>query len=146
MSNNKLKKNEGSQGYFPSLFTRFFSDDFMDFIAENNMPAINVKEKKKYFKIEVSAPGFEKEDFDIRIDNNVLKITANNEKKIDHEDDDENVIRQEFISSSFSRSFVLPDNIDTENIEAEEKHGILTLKLPKIENVDENVVRRIDIK
>lgn len=144
---NKLVKSEGCQGYYPSLFNRFFSDDFMNFVADNdNLPATNVKEKRKYYQIEVSAPGFEKDDFNVWVDGDVLKITGNDEKRREDRDEDENILRQEFVSSSFSRSFVLPNNVDTSNIEAKEKNGILTIKLPKDENAVEDVIKSIEIQ
>ena len=144
MSNDKVSKYEG-RGYYPSFFERFFGDDFFGGFT-NSLPAVNVKETKKDFKLEISAPGFEKEDFNIEVDKDVLKISAAKQESHEEKDEDEVVIRQEFSSSMFSRSFTLPEHVDTEKIEAKEKNGVLTIKLPKMENAKENVVKRIAIK
>ncbi len=144
--NNKLTKFENNRGYYPSILNRFFNDDFLNFIDEKNLPAINIKEKKKYFQIEVSAPGFEKDDFNVWVDKDVLKITANDEKKTEDRDKNEQVLRQEFIPSSFARSFILPDNVDTSKIETKENHGILIVKLPKDKTAVENIIKHINIQ
>lgn len=144
--NGKLAKHEEGQGHLPSFFDRFFNNDFRNFLADRNMPAVNVKENRHNYKIEVSAPGFDKGDFDVKVSRNVLVITASDEKRREEKGEDEKVIRREFTSSSFARSFTLPDNADATMIEAKEKNGILTVKIPKVENFDEEPPKRIEIK
>ena len=143
--NDKMKKYEGG-GYYPSLFNRFFNDDFFSRFTENNLPAVNVKETQKEFKLEVSAPGFDKGDFDIRVDKNVLTISGKKEASHEEKGEDEKVLRQEFASSTFSRSFTLPEHVDTDSIEAKEKNGVLTIKLPKRAEAKEEAVKKIEIK
>ena len=144
---NKLFKRGDSQNYYPSFVSRFFDDDFFRRFAENDeLPAVNVKENKKEFKLEVSMPGFRKEDINIEVDNNILTITTQKEEQKENEDKDEKILRREFTSSSFARSFTLPDNINTEKIEAKDKHGVLTIKLPKSEKAKEDTVKRIAIE
>ena len=142
---NKMSKYQGG-GYYPALFNRFFDDDFFSGFTANNLPAVNVKETKNEFSLEVSAPGFEKGDFDIQVNKNVLSISAKKETSSEEKGDDEKVLRQEFTSSTFSRSFTLPENIDTDQIEAKEKNGVLTIKLPKRAEAPEKAVKQIEIK
>jgi len=144
--NNKVSKYEGDRSYYPSFINRFFDDDFFSGFGSNSLPAVNVKETKKEFKLEISAPGFEKGDFDVKVEKNILKISAARESSHEEKDEDERVLRQEFTSSTFSRAFTLPEHVDTEKIEAKEKNGILTIKLPKKNNAVEDSVKKIEIK
>lgn len=144
---NKVKKFEKKEGHVPTFFGRYFDDDFFKrFLDGGEMPAVNVKENKKEYKVELSAPGFEKEDFNIQIDKNVLTISATDQESKEERDEDERLLRQEFKSSSFSRSFTLPEDIDTENITAKQKHGILKITLPKRENVNEDTTKKIAVE
>ena len=135
-----------NSGMFPAFFDRYLSNDFFNnFFEGNSLPAVNIKEGKKDYKVELSVPGFEKEDIEVEIDGNTLKISANKETKIEEKDNDEKVIRQEFSSSSFSRSFTIPNDVDTVNINAKEKNGVLTLTLPKMKDAVENKTKKIQI-
>jgi len=111
----------------------FFDDVFGDFFVPKsnvrkgfNVPAVNVFEGEKGFDIEVAAPGYEKGDFDISVDNNVLVIKAEKEMK----KKDKKMHRKEFEYASFERVFTLPENVDEEKIEASYKDGILKLFIP----------------
>lgn len=130
---------------YPSIFNPFSGDFFSDFFEED-LPASNVSETKKAFNLELSVPGFDKGDFRVEVDKNILTISATRIDKVEDQNEDERVWRREFSASSFSRSFVLPENIDTEKITAKEKSGILKISLPKMEHAPEDKVKRIEIK
>ncbi|HPM92242.1 MAG TPA: Hsp20/alpha crystallin family protein [Bacteroidales bacterium] len=106
-------------------------------------PAVNIIESKDDYRIEVAAPGLDKADFRINIENNILTISAEKEEK--QEEKDEKVMRREFNYSSFSRSFTLPDSMDTEKISARHKDGVLNVILPKKEEAKEKPARTIKI-
>lgn len=145
--NNQLKRFDRSGGLFPSLLNRYWNDDFFDnFFDGDRLPATNIKENKKEFKLELSVPGFNKEDFKIEIDKNILKISAQTEFKSEEKDDEDRVLRQEFRQSSFSRSFTIPENVDAEHIEAKQKDGILEVVLPKLDKAPEDRIKKIEIK
>src|SRR5258708_3625667 len=96
----------------PSLFSVFenlWGNDLSnyDMLSKAKLPAINVKDKEKEYEIEVAAPGFKKEDFNIFIENRVLTISA--EEKDEKEVKEDKYTRREFVTSSFTRSFALPD-------------------------------------
>lgn len=113
------------------------SDSFFDrpfFNRELQVPAVNIKENKKNFQIEVAAPGFEKEDFKLYVANNIMTITAEHEKE--KQDDKDGYIRKEFSSEAFSRSFTLPDNVSEEKIKAKYEKGMLHLTLEKSYTTD----------
>jgi HSP20 family protein len=107
------------------------------------MPAVNIIESKDDFRIEVAAPGLDKADFRINIENHVLTISAEKEEK--QEAKEEHFMRREFNYSTFSRSFTLPDSMDTEKINAKHKDGVLNVIIPKKEEAKEKPARTINI-
>ncbi len=140
-----LRKNRGN---VPSFIDEFFGRDWMDSVFSDqpgiSTPAVNVKENNDDFLIEVAAPGLEKNDFKIDLDNNVLSISS--EKEIRNEDKEEGrYMRREFSYTSFSRSFSLPEAVDAEKIKAKHKDGILTITIPKREEAKRKPPKQIAI-
>lgn len=133
----------------PVLTDFFNTDGFYKALKTgyNNIltvPATNISESDTEFKVTIAAPGFDKDDFIIGLDNNgVLEISAENEAEEESEED--NFTRQEYDYSSFSRSFTLPDSVDSREIEATYENGILSLFLPKKSEAKENARQEIKI-
>jgi HSP20 family protein len=94
---------------------------------------VNIKETEKSYSIDVVAPGFEKADFKVNLDQDILTISAENKNEAKNEGEKE--IRKEYSYRSFKRSFTLDEKIDGEGIEAKYVNGVLTLNLPKKEEV-----------
>ena len=120
---------------FEDLFadaSDLFKNDFNQTIRDGFTP-VNVKEYEKNYSIEVIAPGFEKTDFKVNIDQNILTISV--DKKDEKKDESEKQIRKEYSYRSFKRSFTLDEKIDAANIDAKYVNGVLTLNLPKKETV-----------
>jgi HSP20 family protein len=119
----------------PSIFDSFFSENYLPRFFEGDnqvsVPAINVEETDKEYRIEVAAPGLEKEDLKVSVNDGVLTITS--EKKVEKEDKRNNYIRREFGYSSFCRSFTLPEEVDSDKIAAKHKNGVLNIQIPKAE-------------
>ena len=94
--------------------------------SQRSLPAVNLIENKNSFSIEIAAPGFDKKDFLIELDN--YNLTVSLEKEVN-----ENVkyFKKEFDYSSFTRSFKLPKYADLNKIDAEYKNGILHLSVYK---------------
>jgi HSP20 family protein len=139
-----LRKKSG----FPSLIDEFFGSDvlpgfFLDFDKRMAMPAVNIIESKEDYRIEVAAPGLDKADFRINIENNVLTISAEKEEK--NEEKDEQFMRREFNYSSFTRSFTLPESMDVEKISAKHKDGVLHVSIPKRDEAKAKPARSIKI-
>jgi HSP20 family protein len=99
----------------------------------NTLPAVNVKEIENAFHIEVAAPGLKKEDFKLSLNENRLTISVNQEQKT--EENTEKFVRKEFSFTSFQRTFNLPKNVEIEGIGATYTDGILTINVPKQEEV-----------
>jgi HSP20 family protein len=134
-------------------FSRFLDDDFFNrdwgmsnFSDSGTLPAVNIKETKEDFEVEMAAPGMNKEDFKVELDGNMLTISS--EKSEEHEEnkEDERFSRREFSYQSFQRSFSLPkDVVDVDNIEAHYENGVLKLTIPKREEVKQKPRRKIEI-
>ena len=94
---------------------------------------VNIKETERSYQVEVIAPGFEKTDFKVNLEQNVLSISA--EKKNETKAENEKQVRREYSFRSFKRSFTIDEKIDATNIGASYVNGVLTLNLPKQESV-----------
>jgi HSP20 family protein len=93
-------------------------------------PAMNIKETRNDFEIEMAAPGLTKKDFKITIDDGVLTISSEKEEKT--EEKEEGYLRKEFSYSTFTRSMSLPENVDeSRDAKAEYHDGLLKLLLHK---------------
>ncbi|MBT8324836.1 MAG: Hsp20/alpha crystallin family protein [Winogradskyella sp.] len=106
----------------------FFNTDFFE--EDGLMPAMNVKEREEDYEVEFAAPGFTKKDFEITLEDNMLKVCGEKERKSQEKEED--YTRREFSYSSFKRSLQLPNTIDAnKDIKASYKDGILKLNLLK---------------
>jgi HSP20 family protein len=122
---------------FISEWPAAFKKDFKQSLWKDLAP-VNVKEKDGSYLLELIAPGFEKADFKINIDNDLLTISTekkNAEQKDNGNQQNEKYIRKEYNNRSFKRSFTLDEKVDATKIEANYVNGILTLNLPKKEAV-----------
>ena len=135
----------------PSLFDRFLENDLFDWSNRNysntntTLPAVNIKEDEDGFEVEMSAPGLDKKDFKLELNNSVLTISS--EKKVENETKEgQQFTRREFSYQSFSRSFTLPETVEGEKIVAKYENGILRLSIPKKEEAKPKPVKQIEIK
>ena len=114
---------------FPSLINEFFNDDFgMNFInRSHSVPSVNSLENNDSFEIDLAVPGMKKEDFSIELNDKILVISSESSNNIEND----NMRLNEFNFSSFQRSFRVPDSVDQDKIKANNKNGILKIKLPK---------------
>jgi HSP20 family protein len=133
--------------YMPSLLDELLNDNFFGGITNerfnSTVPAVNIKEGNDDFSIEVAAPGFDKKDFSIDLNNNILEVSS--QKEVNSDVENEKVVRKEFSYRSFKRVFTLPETIDSDKIKANYKDGILTINIPKREEAKVKPVRQISI-
>ena len=94
---------------------------------------VNIRETEKDYLLDVVAPGLSKEDFKINLENNLLTIAV--DKKEETVNEGEKQLRSEYTFQPFKRSFTLDEKINAEGISAQYVNGILTLNLPKKEEV-----------
>jgi HSP20 family protein len=132
---------------FDDLFSReLFDGQYSNFSnTGTNIPAVNIKETKENFEVEVAAPGMTKDDFKIELKGNTLTIFS--EKSNESEQEDNHFTRREFSYQSFNRSFNLPkDAVDTERIQARYENGLLKLSIPKKEEAKQKEPKQIEIQ
>ena len=108
----------------------FFDNNWMR-KWEKEFPAVNIAENEKSYSIEVVAPGFRKEDFKLKVDDDVLTISAESKSEQKETEKEKEYTRREYSYSSFTRSFRLPDNVKDDSISAAYQDGVLKLDLPK---------------
>ena len=111
---------------FPTAVGKTVREDLL------NNPPVNIEETPDVYLVNILAPGYQKSDFKIGLDNNLLTISS--EKKEDDLAEGNKIIRKEFSQRSFKRSFTINEKIEAENITAKYDNGILYLTLPKREN------------
>ena len=105
-------------------------------------PTVNTREDDNAYYIEVDLPGVKKEDINVDISDGMLTISG--ERKFKNEIKEENYYKIESSFGKFERSFRLPEDIDVENINAENKNGVLEITLPKVKKEDKK--KKIEIK
>jgi len=98
---------------------------------------VNIKETDKNYNIEIVAPGFEKSDFKISLDQQILTVSVDKQEEVKAEN--EKQIRNEYSYRPFKRSFTLNEKTDATAIDAKYVNGVLTLNLPKKEEVKPSV-------
>lgn len=132
--------NEGLKNFLSS--DDFFNNDFFE--EDSLMPAMNVKEHDEDFEIEFAAPGFNKKDFEVTIDDNILNVCG--EKKHEAEEKEEDFTRKEFSYNSFKRSMTLPKSVNTDQeVKATYKNGILKLNLLKKEEAKAKQPKKVEV-
>ena len=164
-----LMKRNGQQ-WLPSIFNDFFNSDVL-VRNSSTAPAINVFETEKEYKVEVAAAGMCKDDFKIHIDSeNDLTITMEkncncgkenceckddktcddkcdehkcDEKKEEKKHEEGRFLRREFSYTRFQQTLILPDDADTDKIEAKVKHGVLHIDIPKKAHSNEHKMSRM---
>lgn len=144
MTQVKSKNESFTPTVFGDIFdnAKFFGKNWLEKEFGQLFPAVNIKESNKNFCLEIAAPGFKKEDIKVSVENDVLTISA--ETKEEKNEETKKFTRKEFTYNSFSRSFTLPENINTESIDAKYENGILNLSIPKRE--ESKTLPKKDIK
>jgi len=114
-------------------FSRLFDTSYPGRSSESDLttwaPAVDIQETENELVLKADLPGIEEKDIDVRIENSTLTIRG--ERKFEKQVNEDNYLRVERSYGSFSRSFSLPNTINTEAIHAEYKNGVLTVQMPK---------------
>jgi HSP20 family protein len=136
---------------FSRLLDSFLTDEFFmnqgkgASLWNNTMPAVNIKETEDQYELEVAAPGFDKADFQISVEQNVLTISSEKKNNREKNGEDGRITRCEFSYSAFKRSFDLPEMVNQANISANYNNGILSIVIPKKEEAKPQPARKIEI-
>ncbi len=140
---NLIRFNQHPVSMLSELLEDFDRNFYSNTERTGMMPAVNIREREDHFLLELAAPGMKKDDFKIKLDNNVLTISS--EQKEESEETQEKFTRKEFHYQSFSRSFTLPKSIDLDKIKADYNNGVLSLNMPKREEAKVAINREIAI-
>ena len=135
------------QSWLPEIFNDFFANAWMT-RTNATAPAINVIEDEKDYKVEVAAPGMNKEDFKINVtDDNYLVLTMEKKNESKDEDKKRKYLRREFSYHKFEQSLALPEDVNKDDINATVHDGILTIEIPKVQITEKRpAVKQIEIK
>ncbi len=129
---------KSSKELFPlmsSLFDDFLSNAFTEEQTEaNKMMPMDVSEREKDFIIRANMPGIKKEDVKISVHNN-NELTIEGKQVAEKTEKNETVFRYERYKGNYRRTVNLPDICDNEKVEAKLEDGVLTLIIPKKEQV-----------
>src|SRR5690349_19133395 len=90
-------------------------------------PAVDIYEDEHNIALKLEVPGIDEKDIDVRIENNTL--TVHGERKFEKEEKEENYRRIERQYGSFTRTFTLPNTVDTESVSATYEKGVLKITL-----------------
>jgi HSP20 family protein len=130
-----------------TLFGPDFLDNNFDFPSINRLgvsvPSVNVTETAKEYKLEVAAPGLERKDFKIEVENHTLCISA--EKEEEKKEKEGEFTRREYSFNSFSRSFTLPEDVKENDIDAKYENGVLKVLVPKLKETPVKIARKITV-
>jgi HSP20 family protein len=131
-----MKRNNGLSllPEFPSLFNDPFLRNWFSWSeAEEQtgtLPAVNIWETDNDYQISVAAPGMNRNDFKVEVENNRLVISGEKREQTEHKDT--SYLRKEYNYSMFTRSFTLAEKqVNAEKIQAKYADGILHISLPK---------------
>ena len=116
------------------LVDSFFNQDLLPSEEVSNrtwMPPVDIQETEDAYRLVAELPGLTKDDINITLENNVLRLTG--ERKFEKDVSKENYHRVERTYGTFSRAFTLPIQVNPEKVEATFENGLLTLTVPKAE-------------
>jgi HSP20 family protein len=130
-----IRYNSGVNDFAPIAFSSLIDRVFNDSLSRKGgsqysfVPKVDIFEAESAFEIQLAVPGMEKQDFKIDLNENVLTISG--ERKFLNEKNE--LISLETSYGTFSRSFSLPENVDSAKISAAYVNGILKITVPKDE-------------
>ena len=135
-----------SNNWIPAVFNDLFYNDMMP-KANCTAPAINVKESDKAYTVELAAPGMNKQDFNVHINDEGNLVVKMEHKEEHKEEENKNVryLRREFSYSKYEQTLILPDDVKKDAISAKVEDGVLTVELPKVVEEKMKLSRQIEI-
>lgn len=135
----------------PSIFSRDFMDDLFDMpqrtyaksYSANVLMKTDIKESEEGFTVEMDLPGFCREDISAELKDGYLTVTATAKKAEENTSDKkEKYVQKERFHATCNRSFYVGDNMKQEDIKAKFENGVLTLQVPKKEEISEEQTKK----
>ena len=135
-----------TKSWFPTMFDEFLNNDWLPRM-QSTAPAVNVKETGSEYTMEFAVPGIKKEFCRVNLnDEGNLEVTIENKMEHKEEEKKEHYLRREFSYSNYQQTYVLPEDVEKEQIAAKVDNGVLTITMPK-QHKDEHrqAQRKIEI-
>ena len=129
---------------FDDFLDLFDSDNYSTSFSSSKCPIHDIIENDKEYSIEMLLAGIKKEDISMNVENDTLIIKA--ERKEQKDVKDQKYSRKELFTGKYERSFLLPNSVDKENINASLVDGILKVVIPKLETDSKQIKKKIEIK
>jgi len=104
-------------------------------------PPVDIFEDKEAIYLKAELPGVKPDEVNVNVENNILTLSG--ERKLEKNEDRNGYHRIERVYGNFTRSFALPNNVATDQVEATMNDGVLTVKIPK---KSEAQPKRIEVK
>ena len=136
-------RNYPNRDPFARMIDSFFGENALPSEDVSNrawMPAVNIRETDGAFFVEAELPGLSKDDIEITLENNLLKLSG--ERRFEKDTTEESYHRVERSYGSFLRTFSLPSRVSSEDVKASFQDGVLVIEVPK---TAEARPRKIDI-
>ena len=128
---------------FDQMINSIFNDGWNDLTTkQTNVIPVDISENEKEFILSADFPGFDKKDVSLKVEENQLRLTADQEDQ--KKSNDGKYSLRERLSGKLSRNFTLPDNVISDSINAIFKNGTLTISIPKIKEIKSDI-RQIKI-
>lgn len=134
---------------FSSVLDEFFNTGFPEVFNNEmnwNTPSTNIIEHDNGYTIEMAVPGANKDNIDIKLENDQLIVESKHSAENVEESEEKNYRLRQFNYSAFRKSFYLSESIDAGKIHAQYKDGILNIELEKKEEAKPQAPRTIEIK
>jgi HSP20 family protein len=112
--------------------------------APDRTPPLDVADMGDHYEMRLEVPGIPKENIDIQVSQNGIEIKAQCQET--SEEKGKNWLRRECTGTSFYRSVELPEELRTQDVDAELKNGILLVVIPKVEPRPESKPTKVKIK
>jgi HSP20 family protein len=113
-------------------------------MTERRTPPMDVADLGDHYEMRLEMPGIPKDDIHIEVTPNTIEVSAEHEES--KEDKDKNWLRRERSTMSYYRALELPDELKTDNVDAEFRDGVLTIKLPKANPKPEHKPKKVQVK
>jgi len=121
--------------------SRLQDDDAGDLTTADWIPSVDIKEAQDRYLLHVDLPGVEPDSIEITMQDGTLTIRG--QRVTEAREEEDGFCRVERVSGQFIRRFSLPETVDADRIEAESRHGVLALAIPKMAKAEP---KRISIK
>ena len=131
-----------TKSWFPTMFDEFLNNDWLPRM-QSTAPAVNVKETGSEYTMEFAVPGIKKEFCRVNLnDEGNLEVTIENKMEHKAEDKKEHYLRREFNYSNYQQTYVLPEDVEKEQIAAKVDNGVLTITMPKLHKDEHRQAQR----